>query len=122
VTLARRLTDECTGDGQSLEALFAQTRQSEAEAEGYLVDGDWEAEAIPTPGPLQDGHFPDGEAADLWQRVFAGEMVTASSVTETTSAGTNGRVVTFEELASVVRRPKPRHKPVPEGQLALFDG
>jgi len=49
-------------------------------------------------------------------------MVTASSVTETTSAGTNGRVVTFEELASVVRRPKPRRKPVPEGQLALFDG
>jgi len=26
VNLARRLTDECTGDGQSLEALFAQTR------------------------------------------------------------------------------------------------
>lgn len=122
LTLARRLTEQGTGDGQSLEALFAQTRQSEVEAEGYLVDGDWEAEAIPTPGPLQDGHFSDGEAADLWQRVFAGEMVTASSVTETTSAGTSGRVVTFEELASLVHRPKPRRKSVPEGQLALFDG
>ncbi len=74
------------------------------------------------PVPVQDKHLPDGEAADLWQRVFVGEMMTEASVMETTSAGTNGRVVTFEELAGLVRRPKLRRKPVPEGQLALFDG
>lgn len=70
--------------------------------------------------PLEDRHFPDGEAADLWQRVFAGELVAEVRLTEITSASTSGRVVTFEELVALVRRPKPRRKPVPEGQLALF--
>jgi hypothetical protein len=36
------------------------------------------------------------------------------------SATFNGRVVTLEQLEHMVRRRKPRPRPVPEGQLALF--
>lgn len=36
------------------------------------------------------------------------------------SAPTNGKLVTLEELAQMVRRRKPRLNAVPEGQLALF--
>jgi hypothetical protein len=36
------------------------------------------------------------------------------------STATNGKVVTFEELAKLLRPRKRRSRPTPEGQLALF--
>ena len=42
LALARRLTQEAPGEGASLEALFAQTREQELEAEDYLINGEWE--------------------------------------------------------------------------------
>jgi hypothetical protein len=36
------------------------------------------------------------------------------------SDATNGKIVTLEELARMVRRRKPKPKAAPEAQLALF--
>jgi hypothetical protein len=48
--------------------------------------------------------------------LFSGE--TAASAPANGAA--NGKIVTLEELARLVRRRKTRSRPVPEGQLALF--
>nr|MDA8216288.1 helicase-related protein [Dehalococcoidales bacterium] len=123
LALARRLTERGSGEEQSLESLFAQSRAIEAEAEDYLVDGEWEIPATPMAPMLAPTlSASQGNAAELWQRVFNGETRAEVGPAAALAPGTNGRVVTFEELASLVRRPKPRRKPVPEGQLALFDG
>jgi hypothetical protein len=121
LSLARRLTEQGSGEERSLEALFAQTRAIEAEAEDYLVDGEWEVPARPI-APMPERSLPEGDAADLWQRIFSGEIPAEPCVADGPTPGANGRIVSFEELAHLVRRPKPRRKPVPEGQLALFEG
>ncbi|MDA8219821.1 MAG: helicase-related protein, partial [Dehalococcoidales bacterium] len=120
LSLARRLTEQGSGEERSLEALFAQTQAIEAEAEDYLVDGEWEIPARPMP-PIPERFLPEGDAADLWQRVFNGETPAEPCIAHGPTPGANGRMMSFEELAHRVRRPKPRRKPVPEGQIALFD-
>jgi len=120
LSLARRLTEQGSGEGRSLEALFAQRRAIEAEAEDYLVDGEWEVPTRPI-APMPERSLPEGDAADLWQRIFNGETPTDVGIADERSPGANSRVMSFKELARLVRRPKPRRKPVPEGQLALFD-
>lgn len=121
LSLARRLAEQSAGDGQSLEALFAQARQSEMEAEDYLVDGEWEVETARSSGAGSPSWPVNGEAADLWRRIFTGEPANAAAVREV-PAGPHSRVVSFEELERLVRRPKLRRKSIPEGQLALFGG
>lgn len=117
LALARRLTHETGGEAQSLEALFAQSREHELESEGYLIDGEWEMES--DRASLVGHALPDGDAADLWQRVFADGAAEALVGAGGTGAPA-GRVMTFEELARLVDRPKPRRRPVPEAQLTLF--
>lgn len=120
LALARRLAEQSAGDGQSLEALFAQSRAIEAEADDYLVADDWVLEATePTLGGEASS---EGTLTDLWQQIFAGQVAPGESPPDELPEGGNGRVMTFEELQRFVRRPKPRRKPVPEGQLALFGG
>ncbi len=119
LALARRLTNQAPSDGQSLEALFAQTRTAEAEAEGFLVDDIWQAE------PERVDHVLPAEAvhvaeADLWTQILAPEPKTQGCPTQDPAPIKHARVVSLEELAALVRRPKPRRKPVPEGQLTLF--
>ena len=120
LALARRLTQEASGEGGSLEALFAQTREHELEAEDYLIDGEWEN--VATNASAAFGHGPpDGEAAELWQHVFAGDEMEIEGPAEVGSlASAGGRILSLEELARLVQRPKPRRRPVPEAQLTLF--
>ena len=118
LALARRLTQEASGEGQSLEALFAQTREHELEAEDYLIDGEWES--ISTDTPTNEHRLPEGAAAEHWQRVFAGDMASEDPAGFASLAPTSGRVLSLEELARLVHRPKPRRRPVPDGQLTLF--
>ncbi len=121
LALARRLAGGEAGvDGraQSLEALFADARRSEDEADELLVEGGWDEEVElprePIPFPVRPAPVEFGPLGDL--PLFAGN----EAISTPTSTATNGKVVTLEQLAQMVRRRKPRPKPVPEGQLALF--
>ncbi len=121
LALARRLAGSEAGvDGraQSLEALFAEARRSEDEADALLVEGDWDVEPeiprAPIPFPVRPAPFDTGPLTDL--PLFA----TNGAASAPASATTNGKIVTLEKLAQLVRRRKQRPKPVPEGQLALF--
>src|SRR4051812_23398318 len=59
LTLARRLADQSEGTAGSLEALFAQRSDADAESARYLSDGDWEEQdLIPIFGP-EDGTGPE---------------------------------------------------------------
>ena len=127
VALARQLTEGRVQDGQSLEALFAQAQAVEADADGYLVEGVWEAPddvgpaaVLTSPGPRFEPDTSGEEATDLWQQVFAGKVELDGRENVEQRAATNGRVIDFDELAQLVRQPRRRQKPVPEGQLALF--
>ena len=121
LALARRLAGSEAGvdsKAQSLEALFAEARRSEDEADELLAEGDWEmdpelpAELIPF--PLRAAPTDPESLKDL--PLFATDGAVPTSV----NATGNGNVITLEELALMLRRRKPRHKPVPEGQLVLF--
>ncbi len=119
LALARRLTQEASGEGQSLEALFAQTREHELEAEGYLIDGEWET--ISGEPAAAGNVVPERVAADLWRRVFAGGDTATDGVAAVgTLSPSGGRVLSLDELARQTPRPKPRRRPVPESQLTLF--
>ena len=88
------------------------------ESEGYLIDGEWET--ISTE-PLASEHaLPDGNAADLWQRVFSGNRVGAKALGVDSTGPTPGHVLSLEELARLLDRPRPRRHRTPEGQLTLF--
>ncbi len=121
LALARRLTNQTPGDGQSLDALFAQTRSVETEDESFLVEDSWQPETERAELTLPVDYVPLVEA-DLWTQVLTRDAETQGCSTQDPAPIKQARVVTFEELAVLVRRPKPRRKPVPEGQLALFDG
>lgn len=122
LALARRLADGEDGAGQrrqSLEALFGEARRDEEAADELFVAGDWggdadeEAERIPDPF----------EAIPAAAGPFAGLPLFAPASDMPTSAGdvSNwGTVVSLEDLARLVHRPKSRRRPVPAGQLALF--
>jgi hypothetical protein len=122
LALARRLADAGEGgDGRahSLEALFAEARRREDEADELLVGDDWEAAAA---APLEPILVPvqaaPGEPPPLTDLPL---LATGPTALVPPSAPPNGKVVTLEELAQVLRHRKPRTKPVPEGQPALFD-
>lgn len=81
LTLAPQLTDRATtSGGQSLEALFAETRAIEAEAEDLLVDGEWSPEEVTTaPAPPTAGHW-NGPPPAQWPDLFSAiESVPAGS-------------------------------------------
>ena len=121
LALARRLAEPAgcaEAHAQSLEALFAEARRDEDQANELLVADHWDDEPETTPEPVA---FP---APPLSLRVepvsdlplFATMPVTAAPA----SAPPTGRVVTLEELAQLLRPRKRRTKAVPEGQLALL--
>jgi hypothetical protein len=121
LALARRLAD--AGDdvddrAHSLEALFAEARRSEDEADDLLVEGDWKEEPEvprePIPFPMRPAPVVTGPLGDL--PLFA----TDPAVSSPAAPPANGKVVTFEELAQLLRPRKPRSRPTPKGQLALF--
>jgi superfamily II DNA or RNA helicase len=121
LALARRLAETGHPEDQrhSLEALFANARQIENEADELLVENGWDSAAeqdresmpvlalppLATVVPLDD--LPLLAAAD-----DPGALPTP--------APSEGRILTFDQLAHLLRRQKPRRKVVPEGQLVLF--
>ncbi len=68
----------------------------------------------PIPFPVRPAPFDTEPLTDL--PLFA----TGGAASAPARVRTNGKVVTLEELAQLVRRRKPRPKAVPQGQLALF--
>lgn len=127
VALARQLTEGSVQDGQSLEALFAQAQAVEAEADGYLIEGTWEAPddvrrdaVLAPPVPLFELNVSEAEGVELWRQVFAGNVEANGKEGVDPGVAANGRVIDFDELAQLVRRPRRRQQPVPDGQLALF--
>jgi hypothetical protein len=103
---------------QSLEALFAEARRDEDISDELVVEGGWGSNIEPdrelTPSarhtiPLDGGSFTDLPL-----------ITTAIAASPSESGSVTGKVVTFEELACLLCRPKPRRRVAPEGQLALF--
>jgi superfamily II DNA or RNA helicase len=120
LALARQLVEPNVAQDQrqSLEGLFAEARRSEDEADEILVGDDWDRAMEPdrqgTPAPTPGLPATSGPLRDL--PLFG-------AVTEPfqpTADVPLGKVVTFEELAHLLRRPKPRRRGVPENQLSLF--
>ena len=119
LTLARRLAEQSADAGQSLEGLFAHAQDINGADSDFLVDSDWES-AVSSP----EAGSTHGGVADPWQAVFddgAPSHSAHSAGVAGASSGTPGRVVSFEEFGRLVRRPKRRRRPVPEGQLTLFN-
>lgn len=124
LALSRRMSQEHADDRQSLEALFVQAGAIEAEADDLLIDGEWNAEGMPALVEPQDDDSGD-DAVELWWRIFAGD--TRNEQAETANGAAEmavppGRVVSFEELAHLIQRPKQSRMPSPDRQLSLFDG
>lgn len=55
-----------------------------------------------------------------WRQVFTGKVEADGKEDVEQRTTTNGRVIDFDELAQLVRRPRRRQKPAPEGQMVLF--
>ena len=118
--LARRLAEPAGAEDQrqSLEALFGEARRSEDEADDLLVGDGWDSEA-----ETDRESIPVSVQATLATIGAPGELPLFASSTAPTSSATasaGGKVVTFDELAHLLRRSKPKRKAVPKGQLRLF--
>jgi hypothetical protein len=120
LALARRLAEARAGSGDdahSLEALFAEARQSESQDDRLLVEEDWDEATDTQPGPAQVQHATDAFGPGTALPLFESTGLSAPPPQEQQTA----RVLTFEELATLLRRRKPRARPVPDGQLTLFE-
>lgn len=116
VTLARRLVDGDGGESRSLEALFTQRQAIEAAGGAYLVDDSWEVPA----GSAASRDGSDPGSAGVWE--LAGGALPTDTVLSTAGPSmTRPRESSFGGPADSGRRPMPRRKPVPAGQLRLFD-
>jgi hypothetical protein len=121
LALARRLAGSAVGaDGraQSLEALFAEARRNEEQADELLVEGGWEVEPELPPGPIPFPIVPAPPEPGTLDGLPL--FATAAAVAAPAAGPVNGKVVTLDELVGMVRRRRSRPKPVSEGQLALF--
>ena len=107
-----------SGHAHSLEALFAEARRSEDEADELLVEGVWEDEPEAPREPIQFPVRPTPAESETLDDLPL--FATNGTAPAPLSARTSGKVVTLEELARMVRRRKARPKRVPESQLALF--
>jgi hypothetical protein len=121
LALARRLAEpgDCDdGRAHSLEALFAEARRTEDEADELLMEGGWEDGADmprePMPFPARSAPVDTGPLDEL--PLFATDPAASVPV----AASVNGKVVTFEELARLLQPRKRRSRSTPAGQLALF--
>jgi hypothetical protein len=118
--LARRLlepADNSDSHERSLEALFAEARRGQSDGNDLLVEGVWEEVEVPQ-GPTDFSTYttPNSSGAPEELPLFA----TVNSTAPPESAPLPGKVVSFEELAQLVRRRRTRSKRIPEGQLSLF--
>ena len=126
LALARQFTAGSAQDGQSLEALFAQAQVVEAEANDYLVQGEWATDdaggiaGVSVSSVRLDGGAAGDAIAVVWDQVLRGQPAEPVGALAPPARDGNGRVMSFEELAELVQRRRPRRRAAPEGQLALF--
>ena len=133
LALARRLVAPGTdgadpADDRSLEALFAQSRQLEAEADEELLDLTADpalAEALETHFAEVEMPAPTAMPAQPERKAPAnGALAASPEADESTGevpALAGGRVVRFEDLAlALAPRRKARGRATPAGQLSLF--
>lgn len=113
--LARRLTDQRAEDASSLEALFAQRLEAEAQGDDFLVGEDWDAA---TASPVRTGDC--ASILDPSNCRLNHATPTDGTASDSTAASTSSLVVSFADLAPLVRRPRSRRKAVVEAQLELF--
>ncbi len=135
MALARKIVSGEEEDDESVEEVFAQARNAEADAEELLVDDGWKAdeiepEAVPVNGK---GHHANGHD-DLFGIGPAVELVPASGHASSNGNGTNGNghhddaeepqqsLFSWTEfMAEEPVRPKRRHgKPRP-ASLSMFE-
>lgn len=116
LALARRLTEERSDDGQSLEALFAQGREADVEGDDYLTAGDWNAGVVSPTLTGDDGGILDPSGCALTHATPADGVASGSD-----AAIAGSRVVSFTDLSRLIRRPRSRRKAVSEAQLELFE-
>lgn len=126
--LARKLTQQKGAEGESLEALFAEVRDAEADRGEYLDE--WYAEEMQVCAEQSDHASTSlvgsqaAEQADVtweqWATTFAGGPTHTAGPVEALG-GATGKVVTWEQLAALVGKPRTkRGRPKPDGQLDLF--
>jgi hypothetical protein len=115
LALARRLTEEHSNDGQSLEALFARRREAEAQGDDYLVSEDWHAGMA---SPVRTGDC--DSILDPSECALNDATPTDGTASDSAGAITSSLVVSFADLARLIRRPRSRRKAVVEAQLELF--
>jgi hypothetical protein len=133
VALAKRLVDPDAADDASLEAMFAETRTLEAEAEEALDEAHrLDPEPVPIPvRPVGEVHPPepapfaavvDTAAAPPDRRVaqLTLDLAAPAAAPEPAAPPPVGRVVRFEDLALLARPRARRRKGTPVGQLDLF--
>lgn len=123
LALARRLVDPDAADDSSLEALFAQARDADAAANGFLdaeLAGSWaETEPVPTPEDTAPPATPsDGPMLAPLPLPTPAPIVAPESY----ATGAGAKVIRFEDLLDLAapRRAAGRRKAAPAGQLALF--
>jgi hypothetical protein len=101
LALAPRLTDQSVCAEHSLEGIFARSRAAKMEDAEYLVGDD-----------VADADRAEQEVDD--------QTPTLIGVEGTACREAAAQSISFRELAQLLRRPKPRRKPVPAEQRALF--
>jgi hypothetical protein len=117
LALARRLIEPSSAQDQSLEELFASARQVGTEADEYLVDADWVDEATSSAVASPGISLPPGDIVSTWQAVFDRPADGLPESEQAPACASAANVVTFEELARLVQRLKPRRKTAPGAQL-----
>ncbi|MCC6498412.1 MAG: hypothetical protein IT193_19365 [Propionibacteriaceae bacterium] len=115
LVLARRLTDQSDGARHSLEALFAQRRESEAASAEYLLGEDGFATTV-EPGQ----HERTLSTAALPNQGQTERMPACIGAAGSANPSLTAQAFSFTELARHMRRPRPRRKDVPTEQLQLF--
>ncbi len=130
VALAKRLVDPDAADDASLEAMFAETRSLEAEAEETL-DAAHRLDPEPAFTPMLRATLAPmatelraSRVAQLTLDLAAGAPTGAASgaptVQDEAVPPPIGRVIRFEDLATLARPRARRRKCAPPGQLDLF--
>lgn len=136
VALAQRLVDPEAADDASLEAMFAETRALEAEAEDAL-DEAHRLNPKPTPTPVPSVGQMSPKAVEAAPTAIPARRVAQLTLdlAATAPAGAPpgvpdaptvavpppiGRLVRFEDLAALARPRSRRRKGAPVGQLDLF--
>ncbi|MCY4448980.1 MAG: hypothetical protein OXE02_09100, partial [Chloroflexi bacterium] len=108
LALARKIVNGDEDEAETVEAVFAATRDAESTAEEYLVDDGWK---VPEPAPVVFDASPSGTASE--------EMVTGSTGTDDEAQRTLFSWVEF--MAEGPVKPKSRSRKTQHASLSMFE-